>query len=150
MNNIDITVHEIKKELKTENIEKICNNILKLLQIENWEISLVICGDDFIKNLNREYRDRDEATDVLSFPQIEGESVPESEEFYAGDIVISIDSVEKNSSYFNVDINEEFSRLLIHGILHLKGMVHETNDEDQEMIKYQEVILKKITGVKVF
>ncbi len=150
MNNIDITFHEIKKELKTENIEKICNNILKLLQIENWEISLVICGDDFIKNLNREYRDRDEATDVLSFPQIEGESVPESEEFYAGDIVISIDSVEKNSSYFNVDINEEFSRLLIHGILHLKGMVHETNDEDQEMIKYQEVILKKITGVKVF
>lgn len=154
VNEIGITLKDIKIELKTENIIKSCNNILKLLKIDNWEISVVICDDFFIRAINKEYRDKDESTDVLSFPQVEGESVPVSEDnplkFYAGDIIISIETIQKNSSYFNVDINEEFNRVLIHGILHLKGMTHEDNHPEQEMLLYQEELLEKTTGVKIF
>ena len=170
MNNIEISYENINNELDNKIIVKTCNNILKLLNVDNWEISVVFCNDVFIRNLNKDFRNKDEATDVLSFPQIEGEAIPggdftlqipeeddESEtessapdSFYAGDIIISLDTVEKNSNYFNVDKNEELIRLLIHGILHLNGMTHESNDPDQEMLIKQEELLKSITGVNIF
>ncbi len=181
MNNIEITYENINTEIDNKFIVKICNNILKLLKVDNWEISIVFCNDVFIRELNRDYRNKDEATDVLSFPQIEGAEIPgwdfipqcEGEDisllknplngddvsegqdninrsFYAGDIIISLDTVEKNSKYFNVDKNEELIRLLIHGILHLYGMTHESNDPDQEMLIKQEELLKAITGADIF
>jgi probable rRNA maturation factor len=171
MNIIEISYENIKTEIDNKNIVKICNNILELLNIDNWEISLVISDDSFIRELNSNYRNKDESTDVISFPQIEGEKIPDgiitaqidgvmpedgtdsvsaNGRFYAGDIVISLDTVEKNSTYFNVNKNEEFIRLLIHGILHLNGMTHESNEPDQQMLKKQEEILKKITGVDIF
>ena len=180
MNNISISYENLNNEMDNKIIVKICNNILELLKVYNWEISVVFCDDVFIKELNRDYRNRDEATDVLSFPQCDGEQIPvwdfnaqgedyetsDSEGiqlpdvkndsgvlnsmFYAGDIIISLDTVEKNSKYFNVDKNEELIRLLIHGILHLYGMTHESNDPDQEMLIKQEDLLKAITGVDIF
>ncbi len=162
MNNIDITYENINNKIDNKIIVKICNNILKLLEIDNWEISIVFCDDSFIRELNSSYRNRDEATDVLSFPQIEGVQIPGNEDpgsaemlsgtgsFYAGDIIISLDTLERNSKYFNVDKNEELIRLIIHGILHLSGMTHESNDPDQEMLIKQEDLLKSITGVDIF
>ncbi len=66
----------------------------------------MFCDDVFIRNLNRDFRDKDESTDVLSFPQIEGDEIPdilddsssenpEAVSFFAGDIIISLDTVEK-------------------------------------------------------
>ena len=173
MNIIEISYENINIEIDDKNIVQICNNILELLNIDNWEISLVISDDSFIRELNRSYRNKDESTDVISFPQIEGEKIPGrdfaaqiegektpvgneneaefgSRSFYAGDIVISLDTVVKNSNYFKVNKNEEFIRLLIHGILHLNGMTHETNEPDQTMLIKQEEILRKITGVDIF
>ncbi len=163
MNIIDISYENINNYFDNEILVKTCNNILKLLEIDNWEISIVFSDNDFIRKLNKDYRSRDEATDVLSFPQRGGEEVPQcvnsaehitennqQSSFYAGDIVISLDTVEKNSNYFNVDKNEELIRLLIHGILHLSGMEHESNEPDQEMLIKQEDILKSITGVNIF
>ena len=181
MNNIEISFENINTEIDNKNIVKTCDNILKLLNVDNWEISIVFCDDIFIQKLNKEYRNKDESTDVLSFPQTDGMEFPsgdpsmqagvevsqegdpdisendgESEitvsagSFYAGDIIISRDTVEKNSNYFKVNKNEELIRLLIHGILHLNGMTHETNNPDQEMLIMQEEILSKITGVDIF
>ncbi|MCK5154790.1 MAG: rRNA maturation RNase YbeY, partial [Spirochaetales bacterium] len=62
-----------------------------------------------------------------------------------GDIIISLDTLKRNSNYFKVNYKEEMERVLIHGILHLIGMHHETNNDDEEMIILQEKILKKIT-----
>ena len=68
MNNIEISYENIINELDNKIIVKTCNNILKLLKVDNWEISLVFCDDVFIRNLNRDFRNKDESTDVLSFP----------------------------------------------------------------------------------
>ena len=64
-----------------------------------------------------------------------------TEWFTAGDIVISLDSLKKNCSDFEVSEDEELKRLLIHGILHLAGYDHSDNSPEQEMLKLQERIL---------
>jgi len=138
-------------EKKEDKIQLLCNEIFDILNINNWELSIVICDDIFIKLLNKEYRNIDEPTDVLSFSQLEDNFPCKSNEnVYAGDIVISVDALERNSNEFNVDKNEEFMRLILHGILHISGYTHSDNSSEQKMIIYQEEILKKMTGVKIF
>ncbi len=155
MNRVDIQFEEIgiisDKTAFAKKIRMLCSKIFDILSIMNWELSLVICSDSFIKNLNCDFRGKDEPTDVLSFPQIESSfPVHEDGTVYAGDIVISMETLIKNSEKFKVDINEEFTRLLIHGILHLNGYTHSDNNPEQEMLVIQEDILKKFTGVKIF
>ncbi|MDX9801135.1 MAG: rRNA maturation RNase YbeY [Spirochaetia bacterium] len=154
MNRIDIQFEDIDSICYGKSEEKIkivCCDIFDQISIKNWELSLVLCSDSFIKNLNCDYRGKDEPTDVLSFPQIDT-ALPlcAGETVYAGDIVISMETLEKNSKKFDVDRNEEFTRLLIHGILHLNGYKHSDNNPEQEMLVLQEDILKKFTGVEIF
>ena len=106
----------------------------------------LFCGDEFIQSLNREYRDRDEATDVLSFPM--GESLEEAgcARYIAGDVVISVPAMKRNAQEFEVGADEELKRLLVHGILHLSGRDHENNDESQPMLMEQEQILAALQG----
>lgn len=116
--------------------------VLAYLEIDQWELSVLFCDDPFIRNLNNEYRKIDAPTDVLSFEQ--GDEYIDEDDvtwFNAGDIVISLDSLQANSQYFNETPNVELKRLLIHGILHLDGQDHENNDSDQEMLQLQERIL---------
>jgi probable rRNA maturation factor len=111
---------------------------------DNWDVSLLFCSDEFIRGLNKRFRGRDEPTDVLSFP-LGGAFTEDGERRYtAGDIAISLETLEANSKAFNVDEDEELRRLLIHGILHLKGFDHATNAPDEEMLVLQERLLKEI------
>ena len=134
-----------------QDIENQLNAILSVQKIDNWEISLVLADDEYIRILNRDFRSKDEATDILSFCQLDEEEsrepFPDNDDsiFYAGDIVISLDSLKKNAGDFGVSEEEEFSRLLIHGILHLSGLDHDTNSEKEPMLILQEQILEKIT-----
>jgi probable rRNA maturation factor len=105
----------------------------------------VLCDDQTIKALNARYRGRDEATDVLSFELGAEETGDDgSARWLPGDIVISLDGLEENARYFKVSEDEELRRLLIHGILHLDGMDHQTNDEAEPMIVLQERILTRL------
>ncbi|MCL2791938.1 MAG: rRNA maturation RNase YbeY [Spirochaetaceae bacterium] len=151
-NKIEISYENIPSLAKKERkIELLCNEIFDILDIKNWELSIVLCDDTFIKFLNKEYRNIDEPTDVLSFSQVEDDFPLYCDKtIYVGDIVISVDTLKRNSSDFNVDINEEFIRLLLHGILHISGHTHSDNSPEQEMIVYQEEIINKLTGVEIF
>jgi len=111
---------------------------LRKLNIKNWELSVLFCNNKYIKSLNAQYRNKDEATDVLSFPL--GETGP-SGQYLAGDIVVSLDALEENSRYFNVTKDEELRRLLVHGILHLSGADHVTNKDIEPMLREQEALL---------
>jgi len=113
-------------------------SVLHKLSLKNWELSVLFCGNKYIKSLNAQYRNKDEATDVLSFPL--GETGP-SGQYLAGDIVVSLDALEENSRYFNVSKDEELRRLLIHGILHLSGADHVTNKDKEPMLREQEALL---------
>jgi probable rRNA maturation factor len=99
---------------------------------------VLFCNNRYIKSLNTQYRNKDEATDVLSFPL--GETGPDGQ-FLAGDLVISLASLEENARFFKVSADEELRRLLIHGILHLSGYDHKTNEAKEPMLIEQEKIL---------
>ena len=112
--------------------------VLEILDINNWDLSVLFCTNRYIKSLNAQYRQKDEPTDVLSFPL--GEMSPAGR-YLAGDIVISLEALEENTRFFRVSEDEELRRLLIHGILHLAGGDHSTNKMEESMLKKQEEIL---------
>ena len=132
-------------------VENFISEVLNELNLKNWDISLLFCDDAFIQNLNKQYRDIDSPTDVLSFEQGD-EYFDEAGEtrFMAGDIVISLDSLRFNAEEFNVDINEELKRLIVHGILHLNGMDHSDNSPEQEMLKFQEELLVQYKNIEIY
>ena len=132
-------------------VENFISEVLKNLNLKNWDISLLFCDDAFIQNLNKQYRDIDSPTDVLSFEQGD-EYFDEAGEtrFMAGDIVISLDSLSFNAEEFNVEINEELKRLIVHGILHLNGMDHSDNSPEQEMLKFQEELLMQYKNMEIY
>ncbi len=141
--------NESSVKIKKTPIKEFMLKVLEALGKDKWEISLLFTGDAFIRKLNKEYRGKDESTDVLSFVQLDTkETFPsKGNRFYAGDIVISMETLAQNATYFNISMNDELKRLLVHGILHLSGMDHENNNPDQPMLVYQENILKQFTGV---
>jgi probable rRNA maturation factor len=89
-------------------------------------------GDVEIRELNRDYRDKNRATDVLSFSLVEGEWSG-FRGTMLGDVVISIETAARQARARHRSLNEEVTRLLIHGILHLLGHDHEEDEEARTM-----------------
>ena len=116
-------------------------SVIRTLGMKNWELSVLFCDNPYIKTLNAQYRNKDEPTDILSFPL--GERDPGGR-FLAGDIVISLDALKENTHFFKVSGDEELRRLLVHGILHLAGYDHATNDAEEQMLQIQENILSQL------
>ena len=118
--------------------------------LRNQEVSILFCSNRYIKSLNAQYRNRDEPTDVLSFPLggTEGHGKRSGPKL-AGDIVVSLDALEENTRFFKVSPDEELRRLLIHGVLHLFGSDHGTNKPEEPMLKTQEEILSCLAGERI-
>jgi probable rRNA maturation factor len=88
-------------------------------------IDIIFCSDYYIKKLNANYRDKNYATDVLSFPFNEPD--------YLGEIYISLQRVKVQASRFGISYDDELQRLLVHGFFHLRGYDHQTVKERDEM-----------------
>ena len=128
----------------SEMARKYSLKVLDFLNHDKWELSVLFCGDKKMKELNYQYRKKNEATDILSFNL--GETVKEGGKkiYYPGDIIISLDTLCKNAKKFKISEDEELRRLLIHGILHLSGMEHKTLKKSEPMLILQEEILEKL------
>ena len=112
---------------------------------ERAEISLTLVSLEEIRELNRDYRDVDRETDVLSFPQFEGvEDMPEFGELCLGDVVICLDKVEEQAKEFGHSFERELIYLFVHSLLHLLGYDHMEEDEKQEMRQREEAVMSAI------
>ena len=154
MNRVMVHVAEVPLPEWIKPLKEFVLKVLFLLKKDKWDLSILLCGDETIKALNEIYRGKDEATDVLSFPLGEGLDFPSdgkrrSKRHIPGDIVISLDTLRENARRFQVEEDEELRRLLIHGILHLDGMDHKTNDEAEPMLRLQEQILSKLSKKQI-
>jgi probable rRNA maturation factor len=149
MNKIEIRAEEDPLPSWTDAVQLFVIKVLEYLQRDRWDLSVLFCGDAYIRSLNARFRDKDEATDVLSFAL--GETVEENGElrYLPGDIVISLDSLRENARYFAVSEDEELRRLLVHGILHLDGSDHLTNDAAEPMLRLQETILAVLAEERI-
>ncbi|KAJ0940163.1 putative sugar-phosphatase [Helianthus annuus] len=115
-------------------------------QYENVELSLLLCNDDFIRQLNKDWRNADYATDVLSMSQ----HVPELNlpMLMLGDIVISVETAARQAEERGHTLLDEIRILLVHGLLHLMGFDHELSDEAESEMEGEEERLLKGLGWK--
>lgn len=118
---------------------------MALLEVpENAEVSVVFVTEEAIQALNRDYRNKDCATDVLSFGQQEGEDMPDaSGALLLGDIVISLERAVEQAATYNHSLEREVAFLLIHGLLHLVGYDH-GEEYAGEMSEKQETIMANL------
>ncbi|MFP4510588.1 MAG: rRNA maturation RNase YbeY [Spirochaetota bacterium] len=132
---------------------------------QGWEISLSFCSESRMSALNTEYRHKSGTTDVLTF--VWNERSPEDHSWpdtvfdtqhrtgvvdsrYAGDIAVDFGQVSRNAAMFGVTKEEELRRVLVHGVLHLAGMDHETNEVSEPMLVTQEEILTRLSELRLF
>lgn len=104
-------------------------------------MSLLFTGNDEIQVINREYRDKDQPTDVISFAYHETEDFDIGPYDTLGDIVISLERVEEQAKEYNHSSKRELFYVLTHGILHLLGYDHIEEEEKNEMRKKEEELL---------
>ena len=93
------------------------------------EVAVVLTGDKEIRRLNKRYRDKDSATDVLSFDVDDGRSAGEP----FGDIVVSVETARRQAREYRAPLIEELQRLIVHGTLHLCGYDHHERREAARM-----------------
>ena len=131
---IFITDEQTECVIDHEKLEGQIGNILIALKCEEKEISILLADDKKIRKLNNQYRGQDQATDVLSFPQNEGEEEGLNSNLL-GDVVISTVTARRQATQHELSLEEELVLLLTHGILHLLGYDHERSDEEARHMK---------------
>ena len=117
-----------------EALRKVISGCVRRLRTENAEVHLVLTGDQTIRELNSRFRDIDQATDVLSFP--DGEVLPSGRRFL-GEIVISLDSARHQAKSLGHGEVRELSELALHGTLHLLGYDHVRDQGEMNEIELQ-------------
>jgi len=107
--------------------------MLDELGMPDAELSILLCDDETIRRLNRRYRRKNKATDVLAFPMNEGVAGPGSHPGMLGDVVISLPTATRQAGEHDRPIIAEVTFLLAHGLLHLVGYDHGTRREERRM-----------------
>ena len=128
-------------------IRSTVSKILKTLDCADKEISLSFVDDENIKQLNKQYLGKDKATNVLSFSLLEGEYGNINPQIL-GDIIVSVETAQRDALYGKLTIDQEIDFLIIHGILHLLGYNHEntTEKETKKMRQKEKELFNAING----
>ncbi|MEG0384010.1 MAG: rRNA maturation RNase YbeY [Solibacillus sp.] len=136
------------KEADIELVEKLLQHAAKIEGIEEGsEVSVTFVTNEAIHEINREYRDKDQPTDVISFAmeelgedevQIIGEGMPR----VLGDIIISTDRTREQAEEYGHSFERELGFLAVHGFLHLLGYDHMTPEDEKIMFGKQDEVLE--------
>ena len=122
----------LNKGIPSNDFTQVRRNLERLEQVE---VSIHLCGKVKMRKLNNEYRQKDYATDVLSFPLQEGFREKNSSDIvgvaHLGDIFICREVALVQAKEFNLTYREEVLHLLVHGLLHLLGFDHEESDQEE-------------------
>ncbi|NMB61294.1 MAG: rRNA maturation RNase YbeY [Chloroflexi bacterium] len=116
--------------------------VFSLLHLQEQVVTLHICTDEEIQTLNKQYRNMDSITDVLSFNLDYFD--PQLEKYYLGDIAISLPEAHFQAQQHRQSLEDEITFLLIHGLLHLKGYDHADVDQEERMFSLQDNIFSQV------
>ena len=121
-----------------ENIDIFCANIAQSIHTElsfttSIQATVLLTNDSRILELNSQFRNQNKPTNVLSFPSGEEAPDPENGKLYLGDIAISFETVSREATEGQKTLNHHLTHMIVHGILHLLGYDHETDEEAEEM-----------------
>ncbi len=127
-------------------INLIVSRIKLVMKLEKqYEFSIILVDSNKIHEINREYRNIDKETDVISFASLDDELVFDlNEVIELGDIFINVDAIRSQASDYGHSLKREFCFLVTHGILHLLGYDHMNKEDEKKMFDLQEEILNEI------
>lgn len=121
------------------------NAILPKIAIgRDLEISIVLANDDLLQLLNNEYREQDKPTNVLTFATLDGEEIPHEGVLNLGDILMSYQTIERESQQQGKFPLDHIRHMTVHGILHLLGYDHQNDDEANDMETLEIRILEQL------
>lgn len=131
-----------------EAFESFVYSLLNLLKVPGWELGIRFVSLSEMRLLNRDFRGKDEPTDVLSFGEADilVNSVPT---VLRGDLAICPERVFQQALEFDVTPEEELKRVTLHGCLHLQGWDHVTNSPEEPMLLLQEKLLPGLNEVPI-
>lgn len=126
-------------------VEKTVDHILQKFDLENAEVEVLITDDRRIQDMNRQFRQIDRPTDVLSFPGVEGERIkPKAIGQYLGSLAISYPRAVSQAEEYGHGVTREIAFLTTHGMLHLLGYDHMEPEEEAEMLAQANAILNEL------
>ena len=143
-----ISVSAMDYEAKMPEYEAVKKAALAALKHENAldrSVSVVLTNNEIIHRYNREYRDVDRPTDVLSFPSDEGEQLLTPPDGFLGDIMISVPKAETQGAELGHSTERELMFLTVHGVLHLLGYDHIRPEDEKIMLRAQQSIISLLT-----
>ena len=132
---------KLDEELKT--VEKVLKHGLNKLNINEAIFNIIIVDNDYIHKLNKEYRNIDRETDVITFA-LEDDKTFNLDIRLLGDVYISIEKAKSQSEEYHHSLLRELCFLAVHGMLHLLGYDHMKKEEEEVMFKLQEEILNEM------
>ncbi|MBC5810555.1 MAG: rRNA maturation RNase YbeY [Candidatus Eremiobacteraeota bacterium] len=137
-----------KRRLRVRALERAANELLEAAGEGGASLSLSFVGDRAMRRLNRLHRGKDRATDVLSFPLLDSAARAGASghpvERLLGDVVISLDTAQRQAGRYDAPLERELLRLLIHGILHVLGHDHERAAERAQMEREERRLARAI------
>lgn len=129
----DLQPLKLQKLLLRKHIKNLINSEKK----SAGEISLILCSDKYLLDINIEYLKHNYYTDIITFNYVEGNII-------SGDLFISVDRVNENSIKFNTSMIQELYRVVFHGILHLIGYNDKTEEEQKIMRGKEDLYLSEV------
>jgi len=141
---------KVKANISQLGVNQISRAVVKVVKIrKKSEVSLALVSNPEIKKINQIYRGQNKVTDVLSFAANEEDFICPESQNYLGEIIISYPQLVRQARQNKCSIKQEFSLLVVHGLLHLLGYDHEGNRKEKEKMRMlEEKILSKFNYVK--
>ncbi len=147
MNQIEIYNEYNANVEEIELLHNFVNFCVKKLELINVCFSVIIVNNDYIHSLNKNYRNIDRPTDVITFALEDNKVIDLPENRVLGDIYISYDKAIEQSKEYGHSLKRELCFLTIHGILHLLGYDHMSEEDEKKMFKLQKELLDEY-GIK--
>ena len=132
-------------------IAKIITKYPSITEVSSLELSVLLTNDNEIRGLNKEFRQKDKPTNVLSFPEYDGKLYQQEgldEELFLGDIAFGLEKIEQEAQESSLKFIDHFTHLSIHAILHLLGHDH-LEDKEAESMEELEIEILKLYNINI-
>ena len=142
MNKVEIFNQVDQDILELDEVKKVLYKAMEKENLENTSFNLIIVDNEYIHELNKNYRHIDRETDVITFALEDDDTlIVGGDERILGDIYISIDKAKEQAISYEHSLERELSFLAVHGLLHLLGYDHMTKEDEKIMFTKQKEIL---------
>jgi probable rRNA maturation factor len=134
---VEIVNRQKTSRIDRKRLERTLRALVRRYGLQKAEVGLAFVGDRKIRTLNRTFRKKDKATDVLSFPLRERAA---DGKYYLGDIVISVPQARRQAFRLGHSLSDELVDLTVHGFLHLLGYEHSCGHEEEETKIHEQIL----------